>query len=543
MTYPVPATAVHVATTGSDTAPGTAAAPVRTITRALKVVPNGGTIVLHKGSYHEEVLIPPQRKVTVQPAPNEEVWLDGAKQVTGWKASGATWVVDGWKVALDSSPTYAKGKPDNTQPGWQFVNPAHPMAAHPDQVWVGGVQLDEVASRDLVKAGTFYVDDARSQLVIGSDPTGKSVEASTLTQALSIRSVGTVVKGIGVRRYATSVPQMGTVTVAAADVSLTDVTVRDNSTTGLYSWSSRTTLTRVSVLDNGMLGFGASTADGLTVTQMLSRGNNAEQFNRAPVSGAMKIGRSRDVTVVDSAFVGNTGQGPWFDESVYDITFTGNDVIGNTGYGLVLELSDTAIIADNIVADNALAGITIINTGNVSIWNNTAVGNERNIAIVQDSRRAANLSAAGHDPRQKLPDPTMPWITRNTVVVNNVVGDATGKCLICVEDRSKEFTGAQMVVRSDGNVYSRTTPTAPAAFAVWSRGAAGSASTYPTLASFTAATGQDKRSVLVEGRSIVSDRYVLNMQVAASVVQPITSNVSAVSRLVSGRVGVGAQPH
>jgi parallel beta-helix repeat protein len=108
---------------------------------------------------------------------------------------------------------------------------------------------------------------------------------------------------------------------------------------------------------------------------VLSTGNNAERFNRAPVSGAFKIGRSRDVAVVDSAFIDNFGQGPWFDESVYNIRFTGNDVIGNTGNGVVLELSDTAIVADNVVADNALTGIYVINTGNAQLWNNTVVDN------------------------------------------------------------------------------------------------------------------------------------------------------------------------
>ncbi len=85
-----------------------------------------------------------------------------------------------------------------------------------------------------------------------------------------------------------SVPEMGTVIAAAADVSLTDVTIRDNSTTGFYSWSPRTKLTRVSLIGNGLLGGGASQADGLKVTQMLSTGNNSEGFNHSPVSAPSK---------------------------------------------------------------------------------------------------------------------------------------------------------------------------------------------------------------------------------------------------------------
>lgn len=554
--YPVPATAIHVARTGSDANGGSATRPVRTISAALRIAPSGGTIVVHAGVYHEAVIVPPQKRITIQPAPGEEVWLDGAEPVSGWRAETGVWIKDGWTLKLDSSPTYTAGASDGASAGWQFVNPAYPMAAHPDQLWVGGAQLTEVATRAQVKAGTFFVDKSRSQLVIGSDPTGKPVEASTLTQAMSIRSAGTVVRGIGVRRYATSVPQMGTVVVAAPDVTVSDVTIRDNSTTGLYTWSLRTTVSRVSVIGNGLLGAGASTADGLKVDHLLSVGNNAQRFNRAPVSGAFKVTRTRDVDVKDSAFLDNFGQGPWFDESVYDITFTGNDVVGNTGHGLVLELSEKAVIADNVVSRNALNGIYVIDTGNVQIWNNTAVGNDRNIAITQDKRRASDTSAAGHDPRQPLPDPTVPWITRNTVVVNNVVGDAEGNCLVCVEDFSKVFTGAQMVSRSDGNLYSRPAITAPTWFGVWSRGA-GDPTVTNSLALFTTATGQDAHSKLIDGRSVVDAGYQVLGDVIAgattttpaliaagtvAIAQPIPAGISAVTHLPSGGEVLGAQP-
>ncbi len=539
-----PADAIYVSPNGVDSASGSRGAPRRTVTAALRMVPNGGTIVLRAGSYHEEVLVPPQKRVTIQAAPREEVWFDGAAPVSGWRSEGAVWIKDGWDTRLDSSPTYTKGAPDNTTPGWQFVNPAKPMAAHPDQVWIEGTQLTEVARRDQVGAGTFFVDDSRRQLVIGSDPTGADVAASTLTQALSVRSVGSEIRGIGVRRYATSVPQMGTVIVAANDVSLTDVVIRDNSTTGVYSWGLRTSLTRVSLINNGLLGGGAATADGLTLHRVLSRGNNAEGFNRAPVSGAFKVTRSRGVTVTDSAFIENTGQGPWFDESVYDITFTGNDVIGNTGNGLVLELSERAVVADNIVADNDLSGIYVINTGNVAIWNNTVVGNQRNVNITQDSRRASDTKAAGHDPRQPLPDPTVSWIIAKTVVSNNIIGDASGNCLVCVEDRSKEFTAAQMVSSMNGNLYSRPSNSQPAWFGVWSRGAAGNPSVSSTLAEFTAATGQERRSVLIEGASVVTDLRTLRptyLVRQGEIAVPVPGAVSNVSHLPSGASVLGAQ--
>jgi parallel beta-helix repeat protein len=275
------------------------------------------------------------------------------------------------------------------------------------------------------------------------------------------------------------------------------------------------------------------------------------------VSGAFKVTRSRDVEVKDSAFLDNLGQGPWFDESVYDIVFTGNDVARNSGNGVVLELSEKAMIADNIVSDNALNGIYVVDTGNVQIWNNTATGNKRNISITQDKRRASDTTAAGHDPRQPLPDPTVPWITRNTVLVNNVVGGASGNCLVCVEDFSKAFTGAQLVSRSDGNLYARPSATAPTWFGVWSRGA-GDPAVSNTLPAFSSATGKDVHSAIIEGGSAVGAGYrvvtsppsgsalvnsgVNGVKDIAGVAQAVSSDVAANSHLLSGARLLGAQP-
>ena len=137
--YAVPSGAIHVATWGNDSAPGSATAPVRTLTRALAVAPSSGTIVLRGGSYNEQVAV--YKTVTIQNYPGEEVWLDGSKAVQGWVKDGTRWRHDGWTVRFDHSPTYTKGAPDLTAKDWQFVNKATaPMAAHPDQLWINGAR-------------------------------------------------------------------------------------------------------------------------------------------------------------------------------------------------------------------------------------------------------------------------------------------------------------------------------------------------------------------------------------------------------------------
>ncbi|MCM3695180.1 right-handed parallel beta-helix repeat-containing protein [Microbacterium oleivorans] len=529
--FPVPSNAVIVSPSGSDSAAGTAASPLRTITAALKKVSNGGTIALRGGTYHESVIIPPQKRVTLQPYRAEAVWMDGAETITGWRKSGNVWIRPGWTQSLDASPTFKRGEPDGTEDGWRFVDPAYPMAAHPDQIWVDGRQLTQVASRSQVSNGRFFVDEKADELVVGSDLTGKKAKVSTLISALSVRSAGSLVQGIGVRRYATSVPSMGTVTIAADNVTLSNVTVRDNSTTGLYTWSKNTTLSDVSVIGNGLLGAGASQADGLEVRRMLSTGNNRERFNRAPVSGALKIHSSSDVVVEDSVFADNFGQGPWFDESNYGVVFSGNDSLRNTGNGVVFELSERAVFADNLVADNALHGILIANAGDAAIWNNTLVGNERNIAVTQNKRRSTNA--------------LIPWMSDGVVIANNVVAEPRGECLVCVDDFSRALVGGQMVTRAEGNLYHRASPTAPRWFAIYSRGAAGSSEGFTTLADFRAAAGREKRSVLLEqAASPVREDFSLRSAQASrqtAIAVPVPAQIAAVSDLGSGEVSLGAR--
>ena len=61
------------------------------------------------------------------------------------------------------------------------------MAAHPDQIFIDGAPVAQVATRAQVGPGKFYVDYATDELVLGSDPTGKQVRASDLGGAALTR--------------------------------------------------------------------------------------------------------------------------------------------------------------------------------------------------------------------------------------------------------------------------------------------------------------------------------------------------------------------
>lgn len=493
--YAAPAGAIFVSPTGDDDSPGTSSAPRRTVNNAVATAPSGATLVLRAGNYHERVIIPTGKRLTVQAAAGERVWFDGSRRLSNWVADGSAWRSDGWTARFDHSPTYTPGAPDNTTPGWSFVNAAHPLAAYPEMLFVDGAPQRQVASRAEVTSGTFYVDTAGSHLYMGSNPAGRAVQASDLSTGITVRGAGSVLRGFGVRRYATSVPQKGSVLALAPRVTLQDLVVSDNATQGIYVGGmylgTDNVLKRLTVERNGLLGIESSYADRLRLEGVRATGNNTEHFNMSPVSGGAKITRARGVTVTGSALSRNEGPGLWLDESVYDATVTGNDLVGNLRHGLSFEISAKGVFADNLVAGNAGNGMKLNNSADVRVWNNTFVDNgDKPVWLVQDPRQASNLSTPGHDPRQAQPDPTMTWTTGPAVIKNNIFARTSAICLVCVEDTALRRSAATIGVTLDGNVYQRAAANAPTWMVVWASGAVNPA-VFSTLPSFRTTTGQE----------------------------------------------------
>lgn len=539
--YPVPTGALFVSPNGSDSAPGASANPVRTVARAIALAASGQTIVLRQGQYHETVTVPANKRLIIQPYPHEAVWFDGSVPVQNWVASGNAWVASGWTARFDASPTYTRGAPDGSAANWTFVNRAHPMAAHPDQVWIDGKALAQVQALDQVKAGTFFVDYAAKKLYVGSNPAGHSVRASDISKAATLQGGGTVVRGVGFRRYAPSIPDMGAVTAEKDGVTIENVAVIDNAGTGIHAVGANITFRNLTLARNGMLGGSASTADNFKATSVLAYGNNTEAFNQSPVAGGFKVTRSRTVKFSNSSFVRNAGPGLWLDESVYNGVITRNDSIANLGHGLTMEISAKFLVADNYIAGNLGNGVKLNDTSNVDLWNNTVSGNGRNLNIVQDSRRASNRSLPGHDPRQAFPDPTMTWINTKIAVRNNILAGGTGNCLLCVEDYSHQFSAEQLGISAKGDVYQRPSAGSPAWAVVWSRGP-GNPAVFTTVPAFKSATGQESSHFVVDGRPALNGWQPTSEVTArdATVAQPLPAVVAAALGRNAGVQHLGA---
>ncbi len=541
--YPVPAGAVFVATSGNDAAAGTQSAPLRTVTKALTKAHSKGTIVVRGGTYHEYFIVPPGKDVTIQSYPREAVWFDGSSTVSGFSPSGSTWKVDNWTTQFDSSPTYSKGAPDGTAPGWRFLDPAHPMAAHPDGVWINGAEQQQVGSLAQVRSGTFFVDYGAKRLYLGSDPTGKSVQASTLSQAVSLRAPGTLIRGVGFRRYADSVWQQGVITAYYPNMHLENVEVDDSATAGIGLYATGCSLKNVSILRSGQMGLQAGYADGLSLDNLAIRDSNDERFSPTPSAGGIKITTTRGVSLKNSEISRTTGNQFWTDQSVYDIALVNNTISSGSRYGIVLEISSKAVVANNVLRDNAFAGLFITNTDNVAVWNNTVVGNgTAAVSLTQDSRRITDLSLSGHDKRRPQPDLSMPWVVKNVVLGNNIYSPgSTSVTMFEVQSWEHVFSGNDMVSASDGNVFAQPAPGTPKAVTTWGRKGTWAAN-YSTLKEYVAATGRDRTSFSLTGSPVNGSSQPTSAVTSreSAVAQPLPAAVAGLVGKPSGSRHLGA---
>lgn len=540
--YPVPPHAIFVSPQGSDAATGAVHAPLRTIQTAVSMAQSGGTIVLRAGVYHQSVSIW-NKKLTVQNYPHEATWLDGSATVKGWVASGQHWVKTGWAHRFDHSPTYSRGRPDGRPPYRQWVNPAYPMAAHPDQVWFDRTALRQVASLDRVTTGTFYVDDLRHRLYVGSDPSGQIVRASTIARAMTVHGAGSIIRGLGLRRFAPSVPNMGAITLEEPSITVENVTIADIATTGLFVDSDNITLRNLDVYRSGLQGIGANGAYGLRLIRVDSSDNNVEHFNYAPVSGGVKITRSRGVLIKDGQFDHNNGPGLWLDESSYGCAIVGNQIAENRRHGVSLEISAKCIVADNLFVGNRGDNLKVNNTSDVKIWNNTFVGGGRALDLVQDTR--VPTMSDGRNGRRPFPDPTMTWVLGPVSASNNVIrsDQNSTNCMLCVEDYSHSRAAEDFGIHANGNVYQRL-HRQPAWVAVWSRGPGDPAvAVYGTLSQFHRATGQEAAGRLFDRSETVDsdgDPSPGLRAAQASIAQPIPLGLATAVRKAPGTRHLGA---
>ncbi|WP_433272143.1 LamG-like jellyroll fold domain-containing protein [Actinosynnema sp. CS-041913] len=507
--YPVPDGALFVAPNGNDTNAGTEAAPLRTAAAAVaKAAPGRMTTVVFRAGEYRERLGDISAPVTLQPYPGEHVWFKGSSviQSSQLAADGNAWRLDGWNpgsVCRATAPAYD-----------ECMNPLHfnddnPVGGDPQMVFLDGEPLRQVATREEVRAGTFFHDGPVDKTYLGSDPNGRRVEITARKSGLHFfaGAEGSVVRGLGFAHYGSSQNQTkepAAVLAQAKGMVLEKNTLVRNAAAGLLVNADDVRLTGNLVAENGANGINAHRSANLTVEQNRVLRNNTERLGYnlgynlagAGMNGTRLVG----ATVRDNVFEANYGNGFWCDLSCHDLTAVRNLIRANSHHGLLYKVSGPALLASNVLADNGMHGLIVLGSNKVRIYNNTAVGNGQGIGVQEDPRPFC----PGDDddcPTDAERAQGITWDTTETTVANNIIAGGTSTApLFSTTDHNAAETGRRL--GADGmipaslmhhNGYTRTAADTPPSLVQWSR-VRGVSLLFGSLAEFQTATGRDAGS-------------------------------------------------
>ena len=136
-------TDLHVATTGSDQADGSAERPLRTINHAAQLAQPGDTVIVHAGEYREWVRpryggLSDQRRITYTAAPGEHVVIKGSEPVTGWQlVDGTVWSTTVPNTLFGDFNPFA----EEIDGDWIVYADASTPKKHLGEVYLNGTQL------------------------------------------------------------------------------------------------------------------------------------------------------------------------------------------------------------------------------------------------------------------------------------------------------------------------------------------------------------------------------------------------------------------
>lgn len=493
-TAAVPSGSIFVATTGVDTNPGTLAKPLKTLKKAISMVKAGGTIVLRNGVYKEGAsghltggtyyYINVPANVTIRSYPNETVWFEGTAKVSAWTRVTDTHYTTPWSTPnFCATQYYQRAMNAQTTAGpcsyGDAVN-GTTVLGDPQMAFRNGSQLTQVHTLSALTAGTFFYDWAKKVVHIGFNPSGQNVELTKFAQAAAFFSpVGLKIHGIGFRRYASN--QFDNATAGAllinsgSGVVLDGTVFTENAGSGIMIWNSRAlTIRRSYLLKNGANGLNVSGSapklktnpgarDDLLVEYTRVEENNTGSFGANCTYGCNAAGAKLcgvvGATVRYSSFSkngGNRASGLWFDLDNREVRIYGNQVVRNARHGIVYEVSDTGVIASNLVTDNGF-GSTVNGGGygifagsnRTRIYNNTLVNNKNGVMVYDDDRSpVAGATRVG-------PNSTNVELVNNVISTNLTTTSRLAAAVGGTTAKSGNASASAMLKLMDNNSYAK----------------------------------------------------------------------------------------
>jgi parallel beta-helix repeat protein len=371
----------------------------------INAAPVGGTVRADACIYREQVSI--TKPLTLVGQPGSEI--RGSNVWTQWQGN----------TSVNTLPSFPQ-EDVSCEKGLPY------RCAWPEQVFVDGEPLEQVATDATLSAGEFKVDASR-KVILGLNPSGHTVEVTVrrhwITGTPAADNV--TIEGFTMKHAATEwrcgalqshEPSSGS-TLCRRRGDADGWTVRNNDLSYAHGAILSVRSQNGHILGNyihhaGQLGI-HNPEDNSEVRANEVAFNNTENYCIRPStdycdavntdgvagiqggsplteSGGIKVAGGKNfVSIIDNNIHHNYGNGAWWDVNANDATLTGNRLHHNARRGAFFEISDRALIANNVVYENGWAsvdhlngaGIEVGNSDDVTVRNNTLAWNADNIAI------------------------------------------------------------------------------------------------------------------------------------------------------------------
>jgi parallel beta-helix repeat protein len=489
----------------SDAAPGTAQRPWRSISKAAEAMQPGDVAVIHAGVYREHVRPSlggtASAAITYQAAPGEEVVLTGADVITGWTSAGnGVWKKEPWTYRFATHPNDAK----------------HQLIGRCEQVIVDGRLLKQVDRREGMPPGSFFADPDNKILYArldgDRDPNAAAVEASVRPVCFGPGWGGKPCDHVTVRgltiRHAANMAQRGALFALGDHWTIEDCVVEKTNGSGISFSGDYATLRRVVSRSNGQQGLGGGGRH-FVLEEVALEHNNVKGYDKDWEGGGMKIAVSRDGLVRRCRAVANNGVGLWFDIDVRDVVVEDCFCRDNAGHGIFVEISGGFTVRNNLCVGNGTddawgqAGIALGESDHSTVENNTCVLNPTGITLREVGPRECR-GIDGERARYYVHDVT---VRRNVCALNRryQIGLWWDNPFFgphpspSVGSKGTPLDPAQANLRFDENCY-WTREKQP--LVLWGCPWRSGHLTYPDLAAWQTARGQDARSLIADPKFV-----------------------------------------
>ena len=488
------------ANSGLDTNPGTPDRPVKTVGQAAQMAmfnrrKGVSTVVtIRAGTYREFIQLTsggPETgaSMTFRAAQTGTVILSGSEAWTDWHVDpkNSEIYVHPWQ--------YRWGLCEHPH-GWPAIKD---VGLRREMIFVNGTAMMQVLSRDEMKVGSFFVDEANGIAYLWppehTNMSAAQTEAAVRPGVFESNAVSHLTLSGLIFEHANSCvstkPNAAVIISGGTDNAVEDTVIRWNNWIGFEYWSTTNSAARRLLVNwNGEMGINGFRLKNATFEDVETSHNNWRgaqgQFTGWEPSGG-KFLRTHGATFRNYTAIENQGRGMWFDTDNTDIVIDHSTIQGNLAGGIDLEASVGPLTIQNSrICGNLKEGIQGNQTDNISLVGNVIYNNAKSeimVANVQVPRTGTNWET-----KQPFSAASDHWVlSRNTIVGADPKQFVYGTLMLPNQGSGTALS----TMKSDDNVWFN--PQTPNAFEI-EPGIADRPAKILTFAQWQSTTGQDAHS-------------------------------------------------